>query len=283
MNKTQWKLTLTGVAVLFVGLLGAATFQEKKDRPESLEDKIRLLETKIENLERNGEVLRGEAQTNGRQAGMNKTAIETLKTAAEKARGGLQDELNEKVQKLGQYNPPVGTVMAYAGQWPPKGAGTRKKWEETVGWALCDGASFDGAKHEELRNVLGGTNVPDYRGLFLRGVDPAGKYDRDRPANDRVAGSLQRDAVGPHVHNVTVVGGNHSHTFSYVTLVQGQRDDDDDGGPSAYVRPNQTQTRTGRTAPSGNLSMSGTTANNTGHGSETRPKNRAVHFIIKLK
>jgi microcystin-dependent protein len=82
----------------------------------------------------------------------------------------------QQVSWLSRTSPPVGTVTAFAGEWPPaKGEGGR--WsEEELGWLLCDGRPWDDKSInrisrdalKELRAVLGepGT-LPDYQGRVL--------------------------------------------------------------------------------------------------------------------
>jgi hypothetical protein len=110
---------------------------------------------------------------------------------------------------------PPGTVAPFAGQSsavPP-------------GWELCDGRPLPKTgKYGALFAAIGvahgassdGTMfyLPDYRGLFLRGVDDrVAQQSRDPDAAKRTppnpggnagpgVGSLQLDAVGPHVHLV---------------------------------------------------------------------------------
>jgi Phage Tail Collar Domain len=114
------------------------------------------------------------------------------------------------------------------------------------GWLLCDG-SLISAAHNGLIDLVG-SNTPDLQGFFLRGLDPAGKRDPD--GKNRKLGSTQEGLVGEHHHSYNMGGrGGKSGGSSPDTLVN-------DG-------PNPTSDQ--------------------GHGigAETRPKNVAVHFIIK--
>jgi len=74
---------------------------------------------------------------------------------------------------------PLGTVMAYAGN----ANGTTMK---SIGWLLCDGNPHDQGSYPDLYAAIGTANgsagpgtfrVPDLRGRFLRGIDPAGAVD----------------------------------------------------------------------------------------------------------
>ena len=52
---------------------------------------------------------------------------------------GKNKDNADDIATLSRVNPPVGTVMAFAGEWPPaKGEGDR--WtEKELGWLACDG------------------------------------------------------------------------------------------------------------------------------------------------
>jgi microcystin-dependent protein len=94
--------------------------------------------------------------------------------------------------------PPAGTIMAYGGTVAP------------TGYFLCDGSAVSRVTYANLFALLGtiygpgdGTttfNLPDYRGVFLRGLDPS-----------RTMGSLQNQEIQLHTHNI---GSESSHTHS---------------------------------------------------------------------
>lgn len=133
----------------------------------------------------------------------------------------------------------IGTVMAFAGQVKPVSGDANNIWKdsgcsskdsssavvnpdvplnllESSGWMLCDGRSLNTKCYPELFCVLGylyGRNgdefrIPDYRGLFLRGVDAGSGMDPDAsrriaPTGEGVSsgvGSLQCDSVQVHTH-----------------------------------------------------------------------------------
>lgn len=152
---------------------------------------------------------------------------------------------------------PVGTIIAYGGRNVPKG------------WLLCDGSSVSRTQYPELYIAIDTSwgrgsqakttfNLPDLRGLFLRGVD--GLAGRDPNVTSRTAlntgantgnnvGSYQADEFKSHNHylyNRTASSGN------YVGYAAGGLGTDFGG----YY--------------------SGSTG-----GSETRPKNAFVYYIIK--
>lgn len=159
---------------------------------------------------------------------------------------------------------PTGSITAFGGP----------KAKIPSGWVACDGTLYDrtNATYRRLFDVIGvswggdGANkfaVPDLKGLFLRGVsedtdnDPE-KGDRSPSRTDLKAsgnknnevGSKQQDAFGSHVH-------------SYTDRQEGAGNDVD---RDTDVGLNKVETK--NTAAAG--------------GSETRPKNAYVYFIIKL-
>lgn len=162
---------------------------------------------------------------------------------------------------------PPGTVAAYAGTQPPEG------------WLVCDGRSLDknDPRYKPLFDAIGTTHggdanpgfqLPDYRGRFLRGVDLGAGRDPDAAARtapgsgatgnqgDQV-GSLQGDSLGSHAH---AIQGWHLEA----------------SGGSGFDGAGF-ETNSNRNHPSSH--DYGTRG---AGGSETRPKNAAVLWIIKL-
>lgn len=170
---------------------------------------------------------------------------------------------------------PVGTIQAYAGNTAP------------AGWALCNGlaVSRTDVAYSALFNVVGtrfgslnatSFNLPDFRGRFLRGWDysPDGSK-RDIDGASRIAmnpggatgfnlGSVQLDELDSHSHqffdtyatmatgaNETLPGGNRPYSG-----IQGWNNP-----VSAWVIERSTVSK---------------------GGSETRPINAYVNYIIKL-
>jgi hypothetical protein len=88
------------------------------------------------------------------------------------------DGFRQQIVWLSRTSPPVGSVVAYAGAWPPK-KGEGGLWtEDELGWILCDGRDITPPQFAELRTALGAANAPDYRGYFLRGLDTSGNVDK---------------------------------------------------------------------------------------------------------
>lgn len=161
---------------------------------------------------------------------------------------------------------PVGSVIAYAGDVQS----TTREALASQGWLLCDGGAVDRLQYPGLYRVLGTThgygdnrrtfNLPDYRGLFLRGV--SGASGRDLESDSRTAsgtgglagnavGSLQKDSVALHTHtDVGHVG------VSSKNVVIG----------SVSTRPGMVETQ--------NAAVEGAPI------LETRPKNVYVYYLI---
>lgn len=131
------------------------------------------------------------------------------------------------------------------------------------GWLLCDGAPLSRAQYSGLFNVIQvawGTgdqvstfNLPDLRGLFLRGVDLGAGRDPD--VGSRIGGpdvgSYQLDMFLAHSHAFHTAG----------QWTPGRTWSGESGSPSsAYVKD-------------GSTDLTG--------GSETRPVNVYVNYIIK--
>jgi hypothetical protein len=162
----------------------------------------------------------------------------------------------------------IGSVFAWAG--PPESV--------PEGWVICNGDVIpwrdddDQLARKQLWNALKGRygnpkgtkndtiRLPDYRGLFLRGLDyrteradDEGRepYDRERWEKGKQVGDHQGPSVGPHDHHVPVGSG--------------------DGGPTA-------------TAAAVGFTRAGTVPVESDHldDKETRPVNRAVHWIIRV-
>jgi microcystin-dependent protein len=188
---------------------------------------------------------------------------------------------------------PVGTVVAYAGILPRNDDGTAM--EVVTNWYLCNGAPLNSNQFRPLYNRIrahhgNGSddsnaatdfNLPDYRGLFLRGVNGTrtGDYadpntsDADRRPNhpggtgvgNRV-GSVQPDDFQEHDHPINDPG--HSHGFEAFR-------EDGAGAPGQAFPRNPNGFRTGN-------ERTNITVLNRG-GRETRPNNAYVYFLVRVR
>lgn len=194
---------------------------------------------------------------------------------------------------------PTGTVTAFAGTAAPSG------------WLLCNGAAYgrtslDPSPQAALFGVIGTTygagdglttfNVPDLRGMFVRGLDAGRGVDPLRSLGSQQAQAFQShnhggatglfDAVHTHPFSGTTGVDSPDHTHNY-SVDSGQAFGV--GGGGATIN----QLTTGVTAGASTRhthAFSGTTGNGganhshtiTSEGStETRPVNVAMNYIIK--
>lgn len=194
-------------------------------------------------------------------------------------------------QELQEKALPVGFVIASAGD---KEAVTKSNSK----WLLCDGKSLAIKDHLALFLVIGWTyglgddpknrtsfSLPDYRGMFLRGVADGSNRDPDRDvrleatdssitAGDRV-GTLQFDSLQSHKH----LDAGHAHESD---AAQGGWEWSDNAEDRKVGKPDApTATIKDGFAKLGDPLDSQTGAGSVRHGKETRPVNIAVYWYIK--
>lgn len=173
--------------------------------------------------------------------------------------------------------PPIGAIIPYYG------SAASASSAELGGWFLCDGRSIASISDDilfpdekaALQAVIG-ANLPDLRGLFLRGTDPNGTYD---PTANRAIGDIQTNGFAAHTHNYdktdTPTGGVN------VTLSTNTIDVTDDGTSQVTVLQSASLNSGNH---SHNLTYTPTATSSTGGGlSETRPVNAAVNYLIKAR
>jgi microcystin-dependent protein len=168
---------------------------------------------------------------------------------------------------------PPGVIAPFAGTSVP------------VGWVACDGASLIRTDYPRLFAAIGTTwgsagatvfNVPDLRGMFLRGAgtnSTGGSAGAVGPA----VGTYVADAYLNHGHTASSVVTDPQHSHSYTaggastTLLQGG------GTPINQSAPFSATTSVESTG----ITVATTVANSTTGGTETRPKNYGILYIIK--
>lgn len=179
--------------------------------------------------------------------------------------------------KAAENGVPPGSIMPFAG--PAN--------KIPAGWLLCDGSSVPKTGiYQKLFEAIstlwgddgGNFKIPDLRGMFLRGTNE-GRTDLWKDPITRSVGSLQEDSLRAHFHDGnTEIRGNHNHeNGDYKYLLKKNGIYTSDKTDSSPTEPNLIQAEA--LSESGNHSHPFTT-NNTG-GSETRPNNAAVVYIIK--
>lgn len=186
---------------------------------------------------------------------------------------------------------PLGGVIAYAGDTTLLDKGK---------WTVCDGKAMEISENLELFKVLKWTygygndtinrnyfSIPDYRGIFLRGVDQGLGRDPDAtirvlPYNNKViygdrVGSMQIDAIQKHNHK----DAGHEHPTT-ATNATGQVDSDNSSEKAAPPNPPVGKVGTGY-AILGDPTDSETGGGKPRLSKETRPINIAVFWIMRIR
>jgi len=185
---------------------------------------------------------------------------------------------------------PVCTMVAFGGD----------KTKVPEGWLLCDGTAYNSADYPQLfasigtgwgdgstgtNSTTGDFNVPDTRGEFLRGA-ALGYTARDPDVGARYAmmtggntgdnvGSGQWNTFTSHGHTGTTdYDGWHQHQYTSPTVGSFKGMSYDNSGSAAEY-----PTENGALASGGTHQHNFTT--NASGGSETRPNNVYVYYIIK--
>lgn len=179
----------------------------------------------------------------------------------------IEDRVTNNERSISTIEPrllPCGAVIAWPGAIPP------------TGWVICRGQSLEEAVREaaesaelahdansdliesaksSLAAALEGSvrpgHLPDYRGYFLRGI---GKID---PDGERKAGSIQPDSIGPHRHKYIDRWGETGGSQQQIHI-------GGDSKPRADEEDTDSEDKPGGTGP------------------ETRPKNVAVNYVLKV-
>ena len=159
------------------------------------------------------------------------------------------------------YTMPVGTVMPYMG--------TESNLANLVtqGWLPCQGRLVQVNYYKELYQVMGNScggdtfnfNLPDLRGVFLRGVNEDANEDPDRASRTPLnAGSNSGNMVGTYQGDQLM---RHRHTYAILTPNWDFKIDNRD---AEWYPPVERK----------NI------ASESAGGNETRPKNVYVYYII---
>ncbi|MCP4136798.1 MAG: hypothetical protein GY754_37860, partial [bacterium] len=189
------------------------------------------------------------------------TALSSLQGTIENDRAtALNTASNNLIDNEIKRAAPPGTIAPFAGTNIPDG------------WLLCDGGAYGRTAYSELFQAIGtawGTpdgssfNVPDLRGIFLRGVDRGTGKDPDASARGAInsggnagnnVGSYQVDEFENHFHYMELYWGGWGDAPNFNHWVH----------PGDYTR-----------------GAGGRNSNSAGGSTETRPKNAYVNYIIK--
>lgn len=206
------------------------------------------------------------------------------------------NEIRSIVEQLKAEILPVGCILIFSSEKVPKG------------FLPCDGSELSKKSYPELYALIKGTwgetkdsfYLPDLQGQFLRGWDKDGNIDPDR-----VFGSEQGDTLQGHSHGIqydktisTHSDGSHMHRVYYnshkaVTSVGGLGNTEEDYsfwevygsslGDSARTESSGSHTHTLSLPKISVLNPETSTFQPTRISTETRPKNVAIMFCIKVK
>jgi microcystin-dependent protein len=188
-------------------------------------------------------------------------------------------EVNGRIKDKTGFVMPVGTIVPYGGA------------TATDGWLLCDGGVVSRTTYADLFAVIGtafgegdGTttfNLPDLRGMFLRGRDAGAGRDPDTGGREEMAyggntgdtvGSVQADAMQQltgEMYNTyaTTARSGITGVFTGSTMTGGSNATSPSYSGShskAYMKFDSANSPNARTS------------------TETRPINAYVNFIIKI-
>ena len=160
---------------------------------------------------------------------------------------------------------PSGAIMAFAGTTAPSG------------WLKCEGQAISRTTYATLYAAIGTAwgvgdgsttfNVPDLRGMFVRGTGTNATGSSSGAVGPSV-GAYAADTYLNHSHGVTDPG--HVHSFPGYA---GSAPSTAAGGSTWYITGSNTNTNSNTTGLTVNTSTTG--------GTETKPKNYGVLYIIK--
>jgi len=163
---------------------------------------------------------------------------------------------------------PAGIIMAFAGSTAP------------TGFLACDGSAVLRATYATLFAAIGTTwgagngtttfNVPDLRGMFMRGTGTNATGSSSGAVGPSV-GTYAADTYLNHSHSITDTGHAHSPTY-LINQSSGIP-----GWASGSTFNNAITTQSGTSASTTGISVNTSTTG----GTETKPKNYGVLYIIK--
>ena len=160
------------------------------------------------------------------------------------------------------------------------------------GYCLCNGDAVSRSSYAVLFSVIGTLygvgngsttfNLPDLRGSFVRGLDTGRGLDPGR-----TLGSSQADAYRSHAHSITDVAHTHTATDSgHSHTYTGTNNNNQNAASGSGAASNSNvQSGAGTSVSYANISVTwsstGINGTNSAGGSETRPHNVAMNWIIK--
>ena len=150
-----------------------------------------------------------------------------------------------------------------------------------AGWLAADGSAISRSTYAVLFSNIGTAwgngdgsttfNVPDLRGMFVRGTGTNGTYPTAIGGTIGTTG-YQADTYLNHNHPATSTDSGHTHGYTATSSAS---------GPAAGGLGGQTPSQYSATTGSGTANITTTVADSTTGGTETRPKNYSVLYCIK--
>jgi hypothetical protein len=178
----------------------------------------------------------------------------------------LQAATKQYVDTVGTTSTPAGSLMAFAGTSVP------------TGWLACQGQAVSQTTYAALYAAIGATwntggegagnfRLPDLRGMFVRGTGTNATGSSSGTVGPSV-GAYAADTYLNHSHAVTDPGHAHNITLSGFN-----------GGSSGVFNQPVTPGAAGVNTSSATTGLTVNTS--TTGGTETKPKNYGVLYIIK--
>ena len=164
---------------------------------------------------------------------------------------------------------PAGMIAPFAGTSAP------------TGWLACQGQAVSQTTYAALYAAIGATwntggegagnfRLPDLRGMFLRGTGTNATGSSSGAVGPSV-GVYAADTYLNHNHTATSTDSGHTHTYNNARS----------GGANLQSGSNYNLNNTTDTTSVGTANITTTVATSTTGGTETKPKNYGVLYIIK--
>ena len=185
-------------------------------------------------------------------------------------RGGISSKASAMDNITSSKELPIGTIISSFLNFEQFNAATKNNEKSPGGiwtsskskWAPCDGRPVPNSKFLTLTSQ---NTLPDLRGMFLRGLN---MFDPNQPVtsvtaakadpDSRVAGSYQKDELFSHSHEARMSRNYGPNKNSMAAMNGGSGGDNVSHNENGII----------------NTSKTG--------GSETRPKNVAIYYYIKI-
>jgi len=193
---------------------------------------------------------------------------------------------------------PIGSVISYIGKSATLAGLEESGWYYCNGRAVSDLSSLQSDEKTALTAIIG-SNLPDLRAIFLRGVDDGRGWDDDAVTRINGAidgatgvGSYQYNQVQSHNHTGTAnAGGDHNHGgwtgqavetngTGSLSFAYQRRDNLTTGGGGDAAHDDRKQHI--HSIPASGTHTHSLTINNAG-GAETRPENISVYYLMRCR